>query len=127
MRKFAFLLAVVFLLAGLGTYAHARKLHRKPEAFYQTQWCAEHGGQSEFVLSDGTRCDCITDTNSIEFDFAPKWAEAIGQALYYGAMTRKEPGIVLIVSGPNDEKYVRRIETVAEEYRIKIAVWTMNE
>ena len=26
-------------------------------------------GQVEVMLPDGTRCDCVTDTHAIEFDF----------------------------------------------------------
>jgi hypothetical protein len=29
------------------------------------------------VLPGGTRCDCVTDTHAIEFDFGDNWAEAI--------------------------------------------------
>jgi len=64
---------------------------------YQEKWCTEHGGQVEVVLPDRTRCDCLTETHAIEFDFGKKWAEAIGQALYYAIQTGKKPGIVLIL------------------------------
>lgn len=43
----------------------------------------------EYRLSDNTRVDCMTDTLAVEFDFANKWAECIGQALYYGKQTKK--------------------------------------
>jgi hypothetical protein len=127
MKRTVLLITVVVMLTGVGSSAHSRKSHRNPEAYYQKQWCSEHGGQAEVVLSDATRCDCLTEANAIEFDFAPKWAEAIGQALYYGAMTGKTPGIVLIVRGPGDAKYVERIKAVADRYEIAIAVWTMDE
>jgi hypothetical protein len=39
--------------------------------------CREQGGQIEVVLPDKTRCDCVTNTHAIEFDFGSKWAEAI--------------------------------------------------
>ena len=58
--------------------------HQHPEKYYQEKWCAEHNGQAEVVLADKTRADCITDTHVIEFDFARKWYEAVGQSLYYG-------------------------------------------
>jgi hypothetical protein len=38
-----------------------------------------HRGQVEVVLPDGTRCDCLTETHAIEFDFGRGWGEAIGQ------------------------------------------------
>jgi hypothetical protein len=40
-----------------------------PEKWYQQKWCEAHKGQVEVVLPDGTRCDCVTDTHAIEFDF----------------------------------------------------------
>ena len=40
-----------------------------PEKWYQKRWCREQGGQMEVVLPDKTRCDCVTDTHAIEFDF----------------------------------------------------------
>lgn len=43
----------------------------------------------EYRLSDNTRVDCMTDTLAVEFDLANKWAECIGQALYYGKQTKK--------------------------------------
>jgi hypothetical protein len=33
------------------------------------KWCEAQKGQVEVVLPDGTRCDCVTDTHAIEFDF----------------------------------------------------------
>ena len=63
--------------------------HKHPEEWYQEKWCREQRGQAEVVLPDRTRCDCLTKTHAIEFDFGPKWAEAIGQALYYGMQTGK--------------------------------------
>jgi hypothetical protein len=33
------------------------------------------------VLPDGTRCDCVTDTHAIEFDFGNNWAEAINMSI----------------------------------------------
>ncbi len=49
------------------------------------------------VLPDKARVDCVTDTHAIEFDFAKKWGESIGQALYYATILNKQAGIVLIM------------------------------
>lgn len=76
-------------------------------------------------LFDQTRIDCLTKSHAIEFDFANKWGESIGQSLYYAAVVRKKPGIVLILTnGKNDDKYLQRVKTVANKY--KIIVWTMS-
>lgn len=95
-----------------------------PEKDYQNQWCTARGGKQEVILYDKARVDCVTKNYAIEFDFASKWGESIGQALYYAAITKKLPGIVLIMEYPeNDEKYLNRLNIVAEKYGIK--VWTM--
>lgn len=114
---------VIAILATLllSTVACAAHLHKEKE--YQATWCARVGGVTEYRLEDGTRVDCLTDTHAIEFDFAPKWAESIGQALYYARMTGKRPGVVLIMEHNGDSRYLDRLNAVAEEYQIK--VWTM--
>ena len=56
-----------------------------------------------------TRVDCLTDYYAIEFDWAKKWAESIGQSMYYAKMTEKLPAVAIIMRSPIDEKYIRRI------------------
>lgn len=76
------------------------------------------------MLPDKTRVDCLTDEYAIEFDFAVKWAESLGQALYYSIMTKKKPGIVLIMEDPKDERYLKRLKVVADKLNIK--VWAVT-
>jgi hypothetical protein len=82
---------IIFLFPSL---LLAKREH--PEKWYQERWCREQGGQIEVVLPDRTRCDCVTDTHAIEFDFGNKWTEAVGQSLYYSLQPGKKAGIVLI-------------------------------
>lgn len=98
--------------------------HQFLEKDYQIEWCAEHGGITEYVLDDQARVDCLLDEYTIEFDFAPKWAEAIGQSLYYAEKTGKKPGIVLIIEKDSDKRYLKRLKTLSEKYQIR--VWTMK-
>ena len=77
----------------------------------------------EVRLWDDTRCDLVTATQAIEVDWAPKWAEAVGQALYYGTVLNKEPTIILLVVDLEKERrYVYRCQTVAAQYKIKLYV-----
>ena len=77
----------------------------------------------EVILPDKARVDCVTKTHAIEFDFAPKWAESIEQALYYGRVLHKTPGIVLIIeNAEKDQKYINRVKAVAEIYGITLWV-----
>ena len=80
------------------------------ESYYVNQWCASDFGRREAVLWDMTRVDCLTKDYAVEFDFAKKWAESIGQSLYYAKMTGKKPAVTLILTTPTDYRYVKRIE-----------------
>ena len=70
-------------------------------------------------LWDRTQPDLITDTHAIEFDFGPKWAEAIGQALYYAELTGKKPGIVLLLR-PDNNRFGYRCQTICAKYGIRL-------
>jgi hypothetical protein len=98
----------------------------QPERYYQATWCTDHHGQAEVHLPDGTRADCITETHAIEFDFGHKWAEAIGQALYYGLQTGKAPGVVLILDGEKDYRHWLRLNSTIQHYKLPIETWKME-
>jgi hypothetical protein len=76
MKKIVLLCIFVCLVPSL---ILAKREH--PEKWYQEKWCEVQKGQVEVVLPDGTRCDCLTDTHAIEFDFGKNWAEAVGQRI----------------------------------------------
>ena len=98
--------------------------HQYTEKQYQTKWCTGKG-VAEYKLSDNTRVDCLTKTHAIEFDFAPKWAESIGQSLYYSMRTGKKAGVVLIMENKEkDKKYLDRLQCVAK--RFCIDVWIIS-
>ncbi len=117
----------MLLLSSLSCWASlagAKTLHT--EKYYQERWCSEQKGQVEVVLPDKTRCDCLTATNAVEFDFGKKWAEAIGQALYYSIQTGKKAGIVLILEGQEDYKYWIRLNTVIKQHNLNIDTWIIQ-
>lgn len=121
---------ITFLLMATGIYYFGlnyvpKKLYEtqtmKPnqvEAYYQNEWCTPDFGRKEVILWDMTRVDCMTKDYAIEFDFAKKWAESIGQALYYSKLTGKAPAIVLILTSPTDYRYVKRIERLDNEIKL---------
>ena len=94
------------------------------ERDYQRFWCGKHHGILEQRLEDGTRVDCLTTEYAVEVEYAHKWAEAIGQSLFYARMTSRKPGIVLIMREHGDERYLKRLRKVAGEQGIKI--WTVK-
>ena len=51
---------------------------------------------TEYRLWDKTRVDMLTRYEAIEVDWAHKWAEGIGQSLYYAQVTRKRPALLLL-------------------------------
>lgn len=116
MVKIFFSLLVTLFLMGC---SHAsKKLHEK---HYQTLLCNDLGGKTEYVLEDRTRVDYLTDEYAIEVDFAKKWAESIGQALFYAQMTGKEPGVGIIV-GDGEDRYIKRLQKVSEKFDIKVFI-----
>ena len=89
------------------------------EADYVASTCE---GVIEYQLPDRTRVDCLTDNYAIEYDWQHKWAEAIGQSLYYSAMTGKKPAIRLICKNKNCKRYSDKIEKVKETFELDIQV-----
>ncbi len=98
--------------------------HLYKEKVYQEAWCKKMGGETEVVLDDRTRVDCITSEYAVEVDFAPKWAESVGQSLYYALKTGRKPGVLLILEKPGDERYLQRITDLGAIYEINI--WTIR-
>ena len=88
------------------------------ESYYVNQWCTSDFGRKEVVLWDLTRVDCLAKDFAIEFDFAKKWAEAVGQSLYYSKMTGKSPAIVLILTNITDYRYLKRIERLDKGIKV---------
>lgn len=114
------LAAVLWIVSGCVWAQHR-------EADFQMPWCEAAGGIAEYRLPDLTRVDCLTETHAVEFDFAPKWAESIGQALYYASQTNRRAGVVLILRNPKDERYVRRLKAVVVEAGVELDIWLIPE
>ena len=97
------------------------------EATYQKVWCEKRGGIMEYQLGDKTRVDCLLPNMAVEFDFANKWAECIGQALYYGRQTNRQAACVLIMeNGEKDLKYLKRLRRAAYKKGVNLRTFTMK-
>lgn len=103
---------IVLLLCTSGANA-ARKM---PEHVYQNMYCPPN--LREVQLQDKTRVDCLTDKFAIEFDFADKWAEALGQSLHYARMTGRRPAIFLILESDSDMRYVNRLQPLCKKHGV---------
>jgi hypothetical protein len=105
-----------FLLAGLAIAA--------TESDYVKASCK---GKIEFILDDRTRVDCLTDEYAIEFDWASKWAESLGQSLHYSRKTGKKAGIVLIYKKPEDVRYYDRLKSIIDANCLDVRIWVIKE
>lgn len=75
----------------------------------------------EVRLPDGTRCDLVNAEYAIEVEYPHKWAESIGQSLYYGIELKKKPAVLfLIKDAKREQKYLQRARTVAEKHGITV-------
>lgn len=127
-KTLSFVLTFLFMVSGiyyLGLnyvpqkwYETQTMMPDQVESYYVDQWCTSDFGRKEAVLWDMTRVDCLAKDYAIEFDFAKKWAESVGQALYYAKMTGKKPAIALILTSPADYKYVKRVERLENDIKI---------
>lgn len=94
------------------------------EKYYQTIDCTNLNGTVEYRNVDGTRTDCVTSTEVIEYDFATiKWYECISQAGYY-SMLSGQPGVCTLIiegeDGKGSEMYVERAKKYVEYYRMPV-------
>jgi hypothetical protein len=117
-------LAVLVVLASCAVPAQAKHLHK--ERFYQEHWCAENAGTLEVRLPGGLRIDCETDSHAVEVDFAPKWAEAVGQSLAYAGARHKQAGILLILEKPSDARHLDKLRRVIAISGLPIDIWTIT-
>ena len=120
MKRILLLLATSIILS---ICANAQ-LTKQTESYYQNKFAEIVRGQKEVVLDDRTRVDIVTDSFAIEVDFADKWAEGIGQSYHYGMKLKKKSGILLVVNGKFDDRFVQILMPHAVE--LGITVWVMD-
>ncbi len=120
--KWFFLMVSVFLLI-TPIIAEAKQ----KEKYYQNIHCDSLKGQVEYKLEDKTRIDCLTDTKAIEYDFATKWAECVGQAIYYAQIMKRKPVCALIGTEKQFKRYIPRIETINKNLINKIEIIKINQ
>jgi len=115
MSKIIIIIIILFILP-IDLYA------KKNEKYYQTIHCNKLNGKIEYRLEDKTRIDCLTKNKAIEHDWAKKWAECLGQALYYGAKKEKTPTCALIGSKKEFNKYSSKIKFISSYYDLNIEI-----
>ncbi len=127
---FIAILIAFILLAVAVNIARAARLHH--EAEYVTTWCEPQKGIEEFRLIDPYsgdfmgRVDCLTATHAVEFDFADKWAEGVGQALFYSSRTGKRAGLALIIEDPKDNRHVVKVKALIAAEGLPLDLWVVT-
>ena len=126
LRVFSFVVIYASILAALSllVVSFNTKAKEKPDdvIVIQSQWenqtelywqdviQSEIGGEKEFKLDDNTRVDILLDDWACEIDWQSKWAEGIGQSIYYGLKTNRKPLVILLAKKDGWEKYRDRVE-----------------
>lgn len=85
-----------------------------------------NGKTVEVRTPDGSRVDILTKEYAVEVDWCKsgKWAEAIGQSLFYAAATNRKPAIILLMKNPvKERRYYLRALVVCNKYNIKLTVY----
>jgi hypothetical protein len=119
-------LTVILVMPTLSGADRPQEMFALPSDYYRQQWCTEHRGATEVRMADGSSADCITSTHVVQFQFAPKWTEAIGTALYYSSQTGKKAGIVIIIKEDHDLEYWKRLNATIEHFKLPIRAWKVE-
>lgn len=67
-------------------------------------------GEKEYRLDDGTRVDLLFDGWACEIDWENKWAEGVGQSIYYSRKTKHKPLVILLAKTDKWTQYRDRVE-----------------
>lgn len=122
-RVLGYSIAVACALAAMALLAATATQARGDERSECEKLAPKYGAQVEARLWDSTRVDLLTETHAIEADWPHKWAEAIGQASYYAELTRKRPGVLLLVSDARAQaRYIYRAQTVCARLKIDLFI-----
>ena len=97
------------------------------EAEHCRRLAPKYGADTEVRMWDGTRVDLMNSEYAFEVDFARKWAEGVGQAVYYGHLTGKKPALILLAQ-KNEARFVYRAQTTAAATGVRVFVeWIRPE
>lgn len=92
---------------------------KKHEAYYIEKLTHQLHGRSEVTIKGG-RIDILTDTHAIEVEWAPKWKQSIGQALWYAMQKNTKPRIILLLKKETDYDYFLMLNSALHYSNIEI-------
>ena len=96
LRLLLFISIIVIIFADISAQGESYYIKKLNDQYFK--------GETEVKVPNG-RADIVNDGYAIEVEWADKWKNSIGQALWYGLQSNKKPGIVLIMKDINDRKY----------------------
>jgi len=83
----------------------------------------KYEAQVEVKLWDNTRVDLLSATHAYEVDWAYKYAEGVGQALYYGCITERRPGLILLVKDlMQEQRFIYRARIACNKAAVDLYV-----
>ena len=90
----------------------------------QVQFLAEkYEAEVEVRLWDMTRVDLLSAEYAYEVDWAHNFAEGVGQAVYYGKITHRKPGLILLVKDlVKEQRFVYRASIACEAAGVELFV-----
>jgi hypothetical protein len=77
----------------------------------------------EVVLGDKSRVDCLGEDYAVEVDYSHKWAECIGQALWYAHTEEKVPVCVLLMDERSRPAHITRFLGATRDINIKLIIF----
>lgn len=113
----------IYLIAAASIVVVAEQAPRK-ESDYVRTFCR---GEIEHVLRDKTRVDCLLEDEAQEYDFGKKWAEGIGQALWYAMNTGKRASVVYIIRDDSDIRGYERALKIVDHYGLPLTIRVVTD
>lgn len=87
----------------------------------------KYNAVAEVKLWDGSRVDLLNEEYAIEADWTHKWAEGVGQCMYYATVTGRKPALMLLVRPGDSYKDIYRAQTVCTRLGIKLYLERVHE
>jgi hypothetical protein len=72
------------------------------------------------------RVDLFLPNHAIEIDWSFKWAEGVGQALYYAARLKAKAVALLLVESDAGGSHVQNALTVSSSIEDRLSVWVLD-
>lgn len=92
------------------------------------QIAEKYEGAVEVRLWDNTRCDLLSATHAYEVDWAYNYAEGVGQAVYYGTLTDRKPGLILLVRDiQQEQRFIYRAQIACKAAGVDLFVEQVRE